>query len=59
MNDLMNEYSGAPLKCWLKGVHDMDVYGWIRWLAICRIRWVDGTNSWMLYLGRRTFRLLG
>lgn len=58
MSNMRNELGGTPLKCWIKGVHDCDEWGW-KWLGLARVRWIDGENSWILYLGNRTYILCG
>lgn len=55
---MRNELAGAPYKCWLKGVNDVDRWGW-RKFGLCRVRWIDDENSWLLYLGNKTYIIWG
>lgn len=56
--NMRNEVAGRPLKCWIEGVNDISNYGW-RWFGLCRVRWVDGTQSLLFYWFRKTFILFG
>jgi hypothetical protein len=46
-------------KCWIKGVNEIDYYGWKYKFCLCHIRWVGGGGAWAFYFLGKSYILFG